>query len=60
MAMLNALPDAELLSLVAVDDEAAFEELYQRFDALLYSYAYRKLQDKLEAQDVVREVFIAL
>jgi RNA polymerase sigma-70 factor (family 1) len=60
MVALDRLSDAELLVLVSQDNEAAFEILFQRFDALLYSYAYRKLRDKLEAQDVVQEVFIAL
>ncbi|MDB5004416.1 MAG: polymerase sigma 70 [Mucilaginibacter sp.] len=60
MAALETLSDQELLDLVKQDQETAFEELYLRYDALLYSYAFRKLQDKLEAQDVVQEVFIAL
>jgi len=60
MHQLDSLSDSELLSLVAGDDQTAFEVLYLRYDALLYSYAFRKLQDKQEAQDVVQEVFIAL
>lgn len=47
--MLEALSEQELLDLVKQDRAAAFEELYLRYDALLYSYAYRKLQDKHEA-----------
>ncbi|MFD2872009.1 RNA polymerase sigma-70 factor [Mucilaginibacter ximonensis] len=60
MAALQTLSDQELLSLIAGDGQAAFEELYLRYDALLYSYAYRKLKNKQEAQDVVQEVFIKL
>src|SRR3569833_1013175 len=60
MAALDTLSDAELMCLVSQDNEAAFETLFDRYQALLYSYAYRKLQDRLEAQDVVQEVFITL
>lgn len=57
---MQTLSDLELLSLIAGDGQSAFEELYLRYDALLYSYAYRKLKNKQEAQDVVQEVFITL
>lgn len=60
MTSLSTSSDVELLLLLKGDDEPAFEELYLRYDALLYSYAYRKLQNKQEAQDVVQEVFINL
>ncbi|MGF7080396.1 RNA polymerase sigma-70 factor [Mucilaginibacter sp. UYCu711] len=56
----GALLDEELLLLLAGGDRVAFEELFLRYDTLLFSYAFRKLQDKYEAQDVVQEVFIAL
>ncbi|HEY4325134.1 MAG TPA: RNA polymerase sigma-70 factor [Mucilaginibacter sp.] len=60
MAVYETFADGDLFALVKQDDQAAFKELYLRYDALLYSYAYRKLQAKQEAQDVVQEVFIAL
>jgi len=41
-------------------NRSAFEEIYLRYDSLLYIYAYRKLRDKAEAQDVVQEIFINL
>jgi RNA polymerase sigma-70 factor (family 1) len=56
----NLCTEEALLSLLKVSDESAFEQIYLRYDSLLYSYAYRKLQNKQEAQDVVQEVFITL
>ncbi len=52
--------DMELMELLALTDEAAFREIYLRYDTLLYTYAFRKLQDKEEAKDVVQEIFINL
>ena len=61
MALLNTLSEQELLSLLNQGkEEDAFEEIYLRYDSLLYIYAYRKLQNKQEAQDVVQEVFMKL
>jgi RNA polymerase sigma-70 factor (family 1) len=55
-----SLTDIELIDLLKSADEAAFKEIYLRYDSLLYIYAYRKLKDKEEAKDVVQEVFIHL
>lgn len=60
MAPVSTLSDHDLISLVRQGSEAAFEEVYLRYDSLLYIYAYKKLQNKAEAQDVVQEVFITL
>jgi RNA polymerase sigma-70 factor (ECF subfamily) len=53
-------PDAILTDLLKTDDEAAFNEIFNRYDRLLFIYAYKKLQDKEEAKDVVQDVFINL
>lgn len=60
MAPVSTLSDHDLISLVRQGSEAAFKEVYLRYDSLLYIYAYKKLQNKAEAQDVVQEVFITL
>ncbi|PTS96411.1 RNA polymerase subunit sigma-70 [Pedobacter sp. HMWF019] len=41
-------------------DKAAFTELFNRYNRLLYGHAYRRLKDKEEAQDIVQEVFSSL
>jgi RNA polymerase sigma-70 factor (family 1) len=60
MAIYNQLTDAELSGLLMSDDRAAFTEIYDRYNSLLYIYAFKKLKDKEEAQDVIQETFIKL
>jgi RNA polymerase sigma-70 factor (family 1) len=52
--------DEQLATLLTGGDENAFREIYVRYNSLLFIYAYRKLQDKEEAKDVVQEVFATL
>ncbi|KAA5549627.1 RNA polymerase sigma-70 factor [Adhaeribacter rhizoryzae] len=56
----SALTDPDLFDLVKSEDEAAFKEIYERYFDVLYIHAYKRLQDKEEAQDVIQEVFTAL
>lgn len=49
--------DTELAELFRADGDAAFKEIYQRYDKLLYIFAVRKLGDEEEAMDVVQDVF---
>ncbi|RAJ28825.1 RNA polymerase sigma-70 factor [Pedobacter cryoconitis] len=57
MANYNAFTDSELILLLKEDNDAAFREIYLRYDKLLYLYAYKKLRNKEEAKDVVQDVF---
>lgn len=52
--------DDVLFSLMKLDDEGAFREIYERYFDGLYIQAYRKLQSKEEARDVVQEIFATL
>jgi len=56
----HTLEDQELFDLIKSEDEAAFKEIYERYFDVLYIHAYKRLQDKEEAQDVIQEVFTAL
>lgn len=49
--------DQELIGQFSSGDDEAFKEIYQRYDMLLYLYAYHKLGDKEESRDVVQDVF---
>lgn len=60
MAPYLELSDFELVSLLGDGDVCAFREIYERYNSLLFAYAFRKLQDKEEARDVVQEVFAGL
>lgn len=52
--------DRTLAQLLKGGDELAYTELYNRYKAILYVHAYRILQDKEEAKDVVQDLFITL
>lgn len=52
--------DLELMRRVAADDEAAIEQLYDRFGSLVYRMAYQAMPTRADAEDVVQEVFVRL
>jgi RNA polymerase sigma-70 factor (ECF subfamily) len=52
--------DQELVALLNQGDKAAYTEIYNRYFALLYIYALKKLNDRDDAKDAVQHVFIAL
>ena len=54
--------DAEiaLLQRVAQGDRASFETLYDRFSGVLFSTAYRVLNNQEAAEDVLQDVFIQI
>ena len=49
-----------LLRRVAQGDRRAFEELYDRFSGVLFSIAYRVLNNQEAAEDVLQDVFIQI
>jgi len=49
--------DQELAFLLKEGDDAAFREIYLRYDKLLLIYAYKKLRNREEAKDLVQDVF---
>jgi RNA polymerase sigma-70 factor (ECF subfamily) len=52
--------DLELLVLLKTDDQAAFAELFNRYNRLLFIHACKLLDDQEEARDLVQEVFILI
>jgi len=52
--------DEELLALVAAGKAPALEELYDRYDALLYSLALRVVRDRGAAEEIVQDAFVAV
>lgn len=52
--------DDQLSSLLKLGDQLAFETIYDRFKGVLYIHAFRILQDKEEAKDVLQEIFSKL
>lgn len=57
MANYQTRTDKELTSLLKDGDHAAFEEIFKRYNKLLFLYAFRKLQDRELARDLVQDVF---
>jgi len=60
MPSYSSFSDAELAELLKIGDSAAYTIIYNRYFHTLYVHAFRKLNDKQEAQDVVHELFAQL
>jgi len=52
--------DEQLFILVKQDNRKAFEEIYSRYWSYLLDYAYKPLQSRQKAEDIVQEIFISL
>ncbi|WP_342332591.1 sigma-70 family RNA polymerase sigma factor [Pedobacter sp. FW305-3-2-15-E-R2A2] len=52
--------DKALVDLLKDSNQNAFKEIYNRYNGLLFAYAFKRLQVKDEAKDVIQEVFIGL
>ncbi|GGF40094.1 RNA polymerase sigma factor [Echinicola rosea] len=52
--------DEQLYQKVRQADHEAFDQLFDRFWKRLFEYAFKMLQDREQAEDVVQEVFVQL
>lgn len=52
------LSDDSLAALLRSGNDLVFKEIYQRYDKLLFLYAFKKLRNEDEAKDVVQDVFL--
>ncbi len=52
--------EIELLRLTGQGDRQSFEQLYERFSGVLFSTAYRVLNNQEAAEDVLQDVFIQI
>lgn len=57
---MSMITDFELYTKVQNGDKSALEQIYDRYEKLLFSFAYRMTQSQDSAEDVVQEVFIKL
>lgn len=55
-----SLTDAQLFQRVKQDDIKAFEELYNRYWCDLIDAAYRRLQSRQKAEDIIQDIFVSL
>lgn len=56
----EALPDADLLDAIRSGDESAFTVLYERYFDRVYNFAFARLRNRADAEEVAQETFIAV
>ncbi|MEQ8274972.1 MAG: sigma-70 family RNA polymerase sigma factor [Deltaproteobacteria bacterium] len=56
----SGVEDVALVERIAGGDDAAFEQLVERYQHRIFSFCARMLQDRQEAEDVAQDVFITL
>ena len=54
------LTDTELFLLLKQDDENAFDEMYERYFIPLLNTAFKRLQSKEDALEIVQDLFVQL
>lgn len=52
--------DADLIEQIARRNEVAFEELYRRFNGMLYNFLKGLVSDQYAAEELLQEVFLAV
>jgi len=52
--------DNQLVLLLKHGNDLAFDEIYSRYQTVLFLYAQKKLSDEEESKDIVQEVFVSL
>lgn len=57
MAKNRIYTDQELFGLLKDGKVVAFTQIYERYFALLYRHAYQMLRDRVQAEDVVQDIF---
>lgn len=60
MTSYHSFTDSELTTLLKKGDLIAFNEIYKRFQGLLYIYACKIVKNNDDAEDIVQEVFLYL
>lgn len=56
----SKLTDRELASLLKKGDQYAYTQIFERYNELLLRHAYRLLENRNEAGDIVQDIFLIL
>jgi RNA polymerase sigma-70 factor (family 1) len=56
----GSLSDLELTNLLRVGNHTAFAEIFERYEELLYNFAFKKLGDQEESKDLIQDLFVTL
>lgn len=60
MAAYSSYTDQELVALLKLNEDAAFEEVFIRYEPLLLNFVYKKINDREAAKDILQDVFVQL
>jgi RNA polymerase sigma-70 factor (family 1) len=60
MVLYREFSDTELIGLLKSGDRTAFTEIFNRYQSLLYIFAYKKIGEREEAKDLIHELFLTL
>ncbi|MES1160314.1 MAG: RNA polymerase sigma-70 factor [Bacteroidota bacterium] len=60
MSFLAQHTDHELFRLIASDEEAAFAELFRRYDRRIYPFVLKMIRTEALAEDITHEIFIKI
>ncbi len=56
----SKLTDSELASLLKNGDQYAYTQIFERYNELLLRHAYRLLENRSEAGDIVQDIFLII
>lgn len=56
----DASKEADLIRRIAGGDRVAFDELYSRYSRPLFSYAFKFLNDRMHAEEVLQDAFVKI
>jgi len=56
--LIDTTDDKQLIQLIAQKDSNALEMLYDRYEQVIYSFAYQIVKDSMAAEEVMQELFL--
>jgi len=60
LSLAQSRSDTELLALIEISDNQAFNELYDRYWKQVFNAAYKQIKDISSAQDITQDIFTQL
>ena len=60
MSFLTQHTDRDLFHLIAGDNEAAFAELFRRYDRRIYPFVLKMIKSEAQAEEITQEIFIKI
>ncbi len=60
MASLEKYTDQQLFRLIASGSEAAFAELFRRYDRRIYPFVLKMIKNSMMAEEITQEIFIKI